>query len=168
MFPSRRSVLAATAILSLVALISIYWLGVRRLYPTDEAALAEFYAGESRPECLITQPLEQQGSSVVPLIIRDLPNKTMSRRRYAIGFLGEGRYPEALPRLERILLDATEIDYFRADALAAIFKIAPTRAQALASQVTLQPQGQDRYQLLERTIKAVERGDGTDFVGPDC
>jgi hypothetical protein len=164
MFPSRLPILAVAAILSLAALI--YWFGVRSPHPTAEAALAAFYGGESRPECLLTQPLQQHGSSVVPLIIRDLPNRTMPRRRYAIGFLGEGRYREALPVLEHIFSDTTEIYYFRADALIAMFEIAPARAQELASQVVLP--SHDEYRLFERAVKAVERGDVAEFVNRGC
>jgi hypothetical protein len=166
MFRSWPSILAVTAMLTLGALV--YWFGIRSPHPTAEAALEEFYRGESRPECLITQPLEQHGPDVVPLVIRDLPNKTMPRRRYAIGFLGEGQYREALPALEHIWSDTAEIYYFRADALIAIFKITPARAQELASRVVLPPPDQDRYGLLQRAVKAVERGDMRGFVYRGC
>jgi hypothetical protein len=103
MFSSRPYILAVTAALSLGTLI--YWFLSRSPYPTAEAALEAFYGGDPRPECMQAQPLRQHGSKVVPLIIRDLPNKAMPRRRYAIGFLGEGRYREALPVLEHISSD---------------------------------------------------------------
>ena len=159
----RAWVLAVTAILS-VAILS-YWFLVRSPYPTAEAALEAFYGGEPRPECLQAEPLREDGARVVPLVIRELPNKAMPRRRYAISFLGEGRHAEALPVLEKILADETEIFYFRADALLAIFEIAPTRAQELASQVAVV---QDKYRHFERAVQAVERGDVSDFVRHGC
>jgi hypothetical protein len=64
--------------------------------------------------------------------LKELPNKDMRLRRYAIGFLGNGRYSEALPMLEVILKDESEIYYFRTDALEAIFQISQTRAKELA------------------------------------
>src|SRR5262245_36870293 len=166
MFARRPSALVLAATLSLS--VSIYWFLVRSPYPTAEAALEAFYGGEPRPECMQAAPLEWHGSKVVPLVVRDLPNKTMPRRRYAIGFLGDGRYPEALPVLEHILSDETEIYYFRADALLAIYRIAPNRAQELASQVALKSQGQDRYHLLERVVQAVDRADVSHFDHSGC
>ena len=162
----RPSILALAAILSLT--VSIYWFLVRTSYPTAEAALEAFYGGDPRPECMQADPLRRDGSRVVPLVIRDLPNKAMPRRRYAISFLGEGRHAQALPVLEQILFDATEISYFRVDALLAIYEIAPTRAQELASQVVLASQDQDRYRLLERVVQAVERGVASHFLPHGC
>jgi len=42
-------------------------------------------------------PLILNGRRVVPLVIAELPNKNMRLRRDAIGFLGNGGYPEGLP-----------------------------------------------------------------------
>ena len=117
------------AVAGLVILCVLILFLARESYPSPEAALAAFYGGEPRPECMQANPLRSEGQRVVPLLLRELPNKSMPRRRYAIGFLGEGRYEEALPALERILADLTEIDYFRADALLAIYAIAPARAK---------------------------------------
>src|SRR5215510_10119128 len=161
-----RPAIFALTILSVA--ISVYWFLAQGPYPTAEAALEAFYGGEPRPECMQAEPLRRDGSRVVPLLIQALPNKAMPRRRYAIGFLGEGRHAEALPTLEQILSDATEIYYFRADALLAVFEIAPTRAQELASQVILPSPLQDRYRLLERVVQAVERGDVSHFVSRGC
>src|SRR5262245_49067759 len=97
----RRPCIRTLAILSLAALM--FWLFVRSRYPTPEAALAAFYTGEhgQMTECEEASPLRSYGRRVVPLVIDALPDKTMPRRRYAIGFLGEGHYEEALPTLER-------------------------------------------------------------------
>lgn len=49
----------------------------------------------------------------------------MKYRRYALSALGYIRDPVALPCLERILKDTSELDYFRGDALQAIYSINP-------------------------------------------
>jgi hypothetical protein len=133
-------------------------------YHSPEAALAAFYGGEPRPECMQSEPLRREGRRVVPLLISELPNKGMPRRRYAIGFLGEGRYEEALPALERILGDVTEIDYFRADALLAIYEMAPIRGRELARYV------QDPVGLLKRVVEAIAQGDShvKKMINHDC
>jgi hypothetical protein len=114
-----------------------------------------------------TEPLEQEGARVVPLVIKEISNRAMPNRRYAISFLGEGRYAEALPVLERILSDPTEIEYFRADALLAIFEIAPARAQELASTV-VPSQVDDRFPILPTMIQAVRAGNAGKFVSRGC
>lgn len=136
----------------------LYWLFVQSPYPTAETALQAFYGGEPRPECMQADPLRWHGSRVVPLVIRDLPNKAIPKRRYAIGFLGEGRYTEALPVLESIVFDESEKFYFRIDALQAIYEIAPSHAQRLASRIVLTPQVEDRYGHLEKVVKSVLSG----------
>ncbi|WP_156464240.1 hypothetical protein [Afipia sp. Root123D2] len=70
----------------------------------------------------------------MPLVIAELPKRSMPRRRYAIGFLGDGGYREALPALEVIAKDRTELDYFRGDALLAISQIDLHLAQRLAGE----------------------------------
>ena len=99
--------------------------------PTD--AIHDFYEGRDRAEDQLMDPLILNGRRVVPLILADLPNKEMKRRRYAIGFLGNGRYYEALPALEKIVSDESEVMYFRLDALEAIFQISPEHVQEFAS-----------------------------------
>jgi HEAT repeat protein len=102
------------------------------LGPAPEKALAQFYSQQA-PEELLTKPLAGAGREIVPVVLRELPNKEMPRRRYAIQFLGEGKYRDALPALEAILDDESEQDYFRADALEAISSIDPLRGRQLAA-----------------------------------
>ncbi len=99
------------------------WALVRNPFSTPDDALAAFYGGEPRHECELADPLRRAGKAVVPLIIAELPNRSMRRRRYAIAFLGDGGYREALPLLELIARDETERDHFRGDALLAIANI---------------------------------------------
>jgi len=89
---------------------------------SPEAALAEFYEYDGMEEQLM-DPLIRAGEKVVPLVIEKVKDKNMPRRRYAIGFLGNGAYRQALPVLQQILQDTTEEDYFRGDALQSIYQI---------------------------------------------
>lgn len=155
----KRVVAALIAVLILLAFVGSYWLLLRSPYPTAEAALEAFYTEKSYKECMVANPLRAHGKDVVPLVIRDLPNRTMPGRRYAISFLGEGKYSEALPALEAIALDETERNYIRADALEAIYQFLPARALALARQIGSQSYPDDKHGHLKRTIEEIERGE---------
>ena len=101
------------------------------LTSSPEAALEQFY-NNAGPEDTLIDPLIIAGDKVVPLVLREVKNKNMPRRRYAIGFLGNGSYREALPVLEAILQDAGEEDYFRGDALHSIYQIDESLGRELA------------------------------------
>jgi hypothetical protein len=142
----------------------LFWWLMSSPYATPEAALADFYRGVPGPECMVDQPLRRDGRRVVPLVVQEVSNRAMPRRRYAIAFLGYGRHAEALPTLEKILADRTEIDHFRADALLAIYQIAPTRAQTSASGM------HDSGGLLGLVVEAFGQGDAAIrvFIGRSC
>lgn len=150
-------ILLAAAFVAAVA-APVYWVLVRSPYPTAEAALEAFYGGEPRPECMQAQPLLRHGPGVVPLIIRDLPNKAMPRRRYAISFLGQGNYTDALPALEKIVLDDTELYYLKTDALEAIYHISPPHAAKLAAVLKFKVHPDDKYGHVARSVAGVEAG----------
>jgi len=84
--------------------------------------LERFYSNQG-PEETLMDPLILEGESVVPLVIEKVKDQKMLRRRYAIGFLGNGSYKQALPVLQTILQDNSELDYFRGDALHSIYQI---------------------------------------------
>ncbi len=87
---------------------------------TPQQSLEEFYTyGGAEDELM--DPLILAGRNIVPLVIEKVKDKKMPRRMYAIGFLGNGRYDEALPVLESILPDETDI--MRGSALVSIFQI---------------------------------------------
>ncbi len=94
---------------------------IRHFFLTPpEKAMREFYAVEStRPEEII-DPLILAGRRVVPLLVREVPKKEMPRRRQAIAALGNLGDWRAMPVLETMLADTSELDCFRADALEAI------------------------------------------------
>lgn len=105
------------------------WAFVRPPSRTPQEALQKFYTyGDNFPdevaaEDMLMDPLILAGETVVPLVIREIENPKMPRRRYAIGFLGNGSYKRALLVLEQILKDSSEVSFFRSDALKAIFFI---------------------------------------------
>ena len=119
---------------ALAPVLGLWW--VVQLGPLRDPreALNDFYEAKDRAEDQLIDPLILAGSRVVPVVMAELPNKEMRLRRYGIGFLGNGRYLQALPALEAVLGDATEVHTLRADALSAIYRISPARAQQLAPQ----------------------------------
>ena len=84
--------------------------------------MQKFY-NNAGPEDTLMDPLILAGERVVPLVLDKVKDKNMPRRRYAISFLGNGAYKQALPALEGVLQDSTEQDYFRGDALRSIYQI---------------------------------------------
>lgn len=58
----------------------------------------------------------------------------MPCRRYAIGFLGNIKFSPAIDRLQEILSENSKQDYFRGDALIAIFHIDIKKGHDLAIQ----------------------------------
>lgn len=128
----KRTVAGSTITFAVAALVGLWWAVAEGPLRNPHDALSDFYEAKDRAEDQLIDPLILAGRDVVPLVIEELPNKEMRLRRYAIGFLGNGRYTQALPCLEAILQDESEIDYFRADALEAIYQISPARAKELA------------------------------------
>jgi len=103
--------------------------------PGGEAFLKDwnrFYNGDHEPE--LDDPLIEAGAKMVPAICEAIANRDMKLRRYAIsalGFIGDKR---AIPLLETILNDKTEEDYFRGDALHALYLIDETQGAIYAAQ----------------------------------
>lgn len=132
-----RSVVELWALVILLLIGTAYVGGCNRTRLTasnqipPEEALKRFYESDG-PEDTLMDPLILAGDSVVPLVLKEVKNKSMPRRRYAIGFLGNGSYKEALPNLEGILQDPLEEDYFRGDALQSIYMIDESRGKGLA------------------------------------
>lgn len=111
--------LTAVGVMLLPIMLLGYLVVPRR---SADEALQEFYAHDG-PEITQMDPLILAGDEVVPLILEKVKDKNMPKRRYAIAFLGNGRYPQALPVLESILRNDTEEDLYRGDALQAIYLI---------------------------------------------
>lgn len=140
------------AMTTFLALLGIQWAVVEGPLRNPQEALKDFYEAKDRTEDQLMDPLILAGADVVPLVIEAISNKGMNLRRYAIGFLGNGRYVEALPTLESILKDETEIDYFRSDTLMAIHQISPAHAKEIA------PQFLDGPEILKEVAQAINSG----------
>ncbi len=82
----------------------------------------QFYA-EPGHEPDLDDPLINAGRKMTSMICEAIKHTDMKRRRYAIGALGFIEDKRALPTLEGILKDKNEKDYFRGDALKAIYQI---------------------------------------------
>lgn len=127
---------AGLFLIGTVFIAGLWWAFAQGPLRNPRDALREFLQADNVAEDQLMDPLILAGRRVVPLVITEVQRKDMPRRRYAIGFLGNGRYLEAMPGLEKILTDESEILYFRADALEAIYQIAPGRARELAPRYT--------------------------------
>ena len=107
------------------------------LRPSPQAALEAFYTRASSietavPEETLTDPLIVAGDRVAPLVISEIRKVSMPNRRYAIGFLGKGRYREALPTLLHIVEDETESHLIRGTTLESIWHIDEAEGRRLA------------------------------------
>lgn len=104
----------------IVSIITVYGCDSSQDTPvTPEQALKKFYESKGAEDQLM-DPLILGGSEVVPLIVNEIKDKDMDRRRYAIGALGNIKDESAIPALKQLLNDKTEKEYFRCDALNAI------------------------------------------------
>jgi HEAT repeat protein len=118
----KKAFLIAGVLISLgIAAIFLY-----RLAPWEsgEDILKEFYKdnhdlkGSALADILIIN-----SKKVCPLVCKEIKDKNMPHRRYAIGFLGNEKYKPAKKVLIEILSDETELDHFRADALIALYQL---------------------------------------------
>ncbi len=126
--------------------VSTVVFGIWWLWPINEnSVMWDFMYGENRMEEQLTIPLERAGSMILPSVLKAIQDKEMPRRRYAIGFIGTEAYEPALPVLRRILEDETEIWYFRADALEAIYQINPHLAFELSAAYLDEPEWLGRF-----------------------
>ncbi len=91
-----------------------------------------FYS-EDNEESQISVPLTKAGAEMVPAIIEAIAHKDMKHRRYAIGALGLLRNRSALEPLTTIVEDESEEDYFRGDALVAVYHIDSESGTQLAN-----------------------------------
>jgi hypothetical protein len=116
---TKRQLLIAVPIIMLLA----SWPLFTAIWPSPDQVMQDFHATRQRPEESLIDPLILHSGIVAPVVIQEIKNPQMDKRRYAILFLGHDRIKEALPVLRAILADETERVYFRADALESIFQI---------------------------------------------
>ncbi|MES2877760.1 MAG: hypothetical protein V4713_05005 [Pseudomonadota bacterium] len=115
----------------------------------DKVWHAFYVEGDHEPE--LDDPLIAAGRAMTLAICEAIAHPDMKRRRYAIGALGYIRDKRALPTLENILKDRTEIYYFRGDALHAIYQI----DKKLGSQYAVQ--FANEHDFLKRLAVAIQR-----------
>lgn len=98
----------------------------------------EFYF-EGTSEAHLVGILVSAGPKMVPSIIEAIEDRKMYARRYAISALGLLKQPRAISALTGIANDETETDYFRSDALQAIYVIDAETGQKTASELLNDP-----------------------------
>ena len=126
----RRLIIAITVVLAGIAASYLLW-----PHRTVDSVMNDFFSGDAnRAEDMLMDPLILHADLVKNRVIEEVAVRTMPKRRYAIGFLGVAGITDALPVLRTILGDESEEDYFRADALESIYRIAEEEGLALASQ----------------------------------
>lgn len=91
-----------------------------------------FYKGDHEPA--LPAPLISAGKAIVPSICDAVGHQDMRLRRYAISALGSLHDKRAIPTLVAIVNNAKEIDYFRGDALEAIYQIDRKLGVSLSNQ----------------------------------
>ncbi|WP_261844793.1 hypothetical protein [Aliamphritea ceti] len=123
----------------MLILVTPVLMRVPLIFHSAEMAYADFQDTTDQAEDMLMDPLILAGDKVVPLVLKEVQSPDMKLRRYAIHFLGNGRYSEVLPVLESILANDSELDYFRADALASIFNIDRDLGLTLAGEYSTQP-----------------------------
>lgn len=108
---------------------------LRALPDSPEEAVRRFhFPSEMIAEDQLMDPLILGGKKVVPLLLKEIQDRNMQRRRYGIAALGHLGDPSAIPILEHIFKDPSEIDYFRCDALEAIALLDLNTARGLAKE----------------------------------
>jgi hypothetical protein len=92
------------------------------LYLSPSKAITEFHTRESAEDQII-HPLIISGKKVLPLLKKEIQDKKMDKRGYAILAVGRIGWKEDLNFLKEILYDESEDSIIRYDALMAIFLI---------------------------------------------
>jgi hypothetical protein len=128
---SRRAKIAILGVLA--AALVLAWARAVGPLRSPQDALDDFVRAEGRAEDQLTDPLVLAGPRVRPLVLAAVQDRHFRLRRYGIGYLGCAGYRPASPTFRTILHDESEEDYFRADALEALWSSDPKEGHALAS-----------------------------------
>jgi hypothetical protein len=118
-----------------VIVLSLMFSTDYRPWESPEKSLEKFYTYGQDPkdavaEDMLMDPLILAGKRVVPLVIQEARKKDMPKRGYAIAFLKNGGYKEALPFFMQILEDDCEDVLSRSNALKAMYVIDKKAAEA--------------------------------------
>jgi len=121
-----------TAILASATILFYFLIG----QIVDKKCAFHYYSifhNQSVSEEYIDKPILEAGYQIGPIVTERIADKEMKYRRYAIGGLEKIKYKPATPILIKILLDKTEIDVFRADALHALTAFDTDEARKIIS-----------------------------------
>jgi len=162
----RRTVIIA--ICGIATTCSLLWARVEGPLRDPHAAWADFVAAKDRAEDQLTDPLVLAGPRVRPLVHTAVKDHNFPLRRYAINYLGCATYAPAAPTLRDILNDESERDYFRGDALEALWSIDHVEGLRLANGLATRAQadflGQVARGLLAGSWTQFCRGWGAAFL----
>lgn len=104
-----------------VSLIFIFYYFVGHIF--DQKCAFSYYSvfqSQSVSEEYIDRPIIQAGYEIGSILTKEIQDKQMEYRRYAISGLVKINYKLATPTLTKILFDKSEIEVFRADAYEAL------------------------------------------------
>ena len=136
-------------ILLTLTVILLVILVLRYANPSPEKAFNKFLSSTDLAEDQLKDPLILAGNKVVPIVLQNIENKDMPRRRYAIAFLGDIGSTDAIPALKQILSNKSETDFFRGDALQAIAMIDLNRGKTLAQKYS---QGDSYLSMIAKEV----------------
>ncbi len=111
----------------------------------------KFY-NDNVPESINTRHLENAGKSIVPYLLREIQNRDMPKRGYAILAFGKIGDKSALKDLQIILNDVSETEVIRGDALRSIWHL----DKRLGKQLSEELHGKSEY--IDRNIELLEKG----------
>ena len=114
--------------------------------------LQKFYSDKDLAESQTDLYLLNAGKPIVPYLVKEIENRKMPRRQYAIVALGKINDPRALPVLEKIINDKTEEAFTRGNALTSIWHI----DQKLGEEYAKKFGGDKGY--IDNTIKLLKKG----------
>jgi len=118
---------------TLVLLASILGCSKAPLNGDEARAVLQTFYDDNVPESITDRHLVRAGKPIVPFLIHEIQRKDMPKRRYAIAAIGKIGDQRALPVLIKIFEDRSEQEYFRGDALEAIWRLERNRAEDLAN-----------------------------------
>jgi len=140
-----------TKLAGLIALVLIiFFFTLEKV--VDKKCVPHYYSlflHQSVAEPYFSAPLVEAGYEIGPLLIQEVANKEMERRRYAIIALQELDYQPATDVLGEILLDSTELIVFRADAYDALKSFDNDKAKMLLSNFKKQASTSSALEAIE-------------------
>ncbi len=92
------------------------------------------FVNQSVAEWMLQDPIKEAGYHIGPILTKNIKDKDMELRSYAINGLGDIRYKPATETLKKIMTDETEHVEFRADAYVVLTKFNTATANQILSE----------------------------------